>query len=54
MDIQKSLEKLSLDDKTILIGPDYQSDEEYYIIKCFGIDENKNKYIKLKCKRKKK
>lgn len=53
MDIVKSIENLSIDDKPILIGPNYESDDEFYIIKCFGIDNDKNKYVKLKCKRKK-
>jgi hypothetical protein len=50
--ITEDLKKLSIKDENIeLIGEDYQSDDEFYIIKCRGIDKNKNKYVKLKVRR---
>jgi hypothetical protein len=53
--ITEDLKKLSIqDEKLELLGEDNQSDDEFYIITCRGIDENKNKYVKLKIERPKK
>lgn len=49
-EIIKDIEKLDINLE--LIGPDLQPDGEYDIITCRGIDKNKNKYVKLKIKKK--
>jgi hypothetical protein len=49
-EIIKDIEKLDINLE--LIGPDLQPDDEHDIIICRGIDKDKNKYIKLKIKKK--
>ena len=48
-DVSKLFEKININSE--LIGENLQPDNDYDIITCHGIDENKNKYVKLKIKK---
>ena len=51
--VSERMKHLKIDEsKKTLIGPDYKSDDDYYVVTCSGVDEDKNVYVKLRVKRK--
>lgn len=55
--VSRAMKSLKITDATNpnhkqFIGPDYQDDDDYYVITCTGIGENSNLCVKLRVKRK--